>query len=66
MSTSEQRKIFTDKAFINDLILAEMLALQQPLLPLTTLFRGGDIQFDPAKDYKQILTSEYKTGDSTK
>lgn len=62
-SAEAQKRIFQDRAFIQNLILAEMLALQQPLLPLTTLFRGGDIQYDPKKDYKRLLEDEFKVAD---
>ena len=53
--------MYQSKQFIKDLQLAELLALQQPLFQQLYTFRAGDIQFDPHKDYRQLLKDEFTT-----
>lgn len=52
-------KLFADPGFKSSILLAELLALQYPLFPWVSLYRGNDIVYDPTVNYQGHLRSEF-------
>ncbi|CAL6052872.1 Dynein_intermediate chain [Hexamita inflata] len=59
---TQANKLYQNKQFIQDLLLVEMLALQQPFYQHLNLFRASDVVLDQNIDYQQQLRKEFTAG----